>query len=410
MLVSIARISAILLWMPAIGLSILGDKMLSPYELLILLLLPVIALTSLEPRRLFFGLVALTICTISYSNSMNRSVSTVYYFYYVLIIIPHMLLFIQILEDDEAARAFIVSFVRTGVWMGPLAVLQFLSPFEISLINNSNYALQTGLHRAQLFAPEASILAALYVVAICLTIFNTFRHVEPGLRGDSLTYSSLLAGLATTVSTSALLVLPPLLLFIFRICGVSWKTLVKFLFIGGILLAIFFVAEYQDRVASGDSTSSALLRFASMLAGLQIVLQHWLTGLGLGMNKTVGDAVKLIYFAWTKEVVDKPGIDSFQLSLMAETGVFPGIISIAILIVCYRVVKDRLGNHSNVAVITAMMAICIWFVSLLTSGYRGLAHCWLCFPAGYVVYMRTRSHRKAASREHTVPTANDAVV
>jgi hypothetical protein len=387
-LTRLARIAAVLMWAPGVGISVYGGKMLAPYEIFILLILPIIVITSLEPRRLLFGLIAIGVCTLSLVYSIDRSTSAVYYYYYAVVTIPGMLLFVQIFEDDEAARAFFVTFVRTGIWLSPLAVIQFLSPIPIPLVNNTNYALETGLHRAHLFAPEASILAALYLVAICLTTFNSIRRVEERIPRDTLSIVSLFAGLATTVSTAALTLLPPLLLYILRKCGVSWGRLIRYVVLGALLLTVFFFVEYQDRVASGDSTSSTLLRFASMVAGAQAIMSHWITGLGLGMNRNVALAIKLIYFEWTHILTEKPGIDSFQLSLMTEMGVLPGVFSVAVLVVCFKSLRRILNTSPGISELISIFGICLWFVSLLTSGYRGLAHCWLYFPAGYVVFLR----------------------
>jgi hypothetical protein len=396
MLNRLTIIVAILQWAPGLGLTVYGDKMLSPYEILILLVLPVIALTSLEGRRLLFWLVAITISTLSYLNSLNRSQSALYLQYYLLIIIPHMLLFLQIFEDDEATRTFFVAFVKTGVWIAPLALAQFLSPVLVTLANNSNYFIVRELHRTALFTPEASVLAALYVIAICISVYNSFKSIEPRLPSSIASYAWMIVGLVTTLSTSMVILLPPLLLFICLLCGISWKTLMRYSAIGVLVLVAFYLVGYQERVSGGDSSSSSLLRAASILAGIYIILQHAAFGLGLGMNKTVEDSVKLIYFALSHNVVKKSGIDSFQVSLMAEMGVLPGILAIMFSVGSYRMLRKNRFLSNGTTSLIAMFSICVSFVSLLTSGYRGLAYCWLSFPAGYAVYLRGR--RATANR------------
>jgi len=409
MLKRIAGISGFLQWAPAVGVTVYGDKMLSPYELFILLLLPAIIITSFEFRRLAFWVIAMGISTMSFLNSLNPSTSAIYLQYYLLVIIPHMLLFVQIFENDEATRAFFISFVKTGVWLGPFAVLQFISPVQITLANNSNYFIVKELHRSALFTPEASILAALYVIAISLAIYNSYARIEPRIPAGVASYVSMVAGLATTLSTSMVLVLPPLLLFTFRLCGVSWRTLIRYAALGSVVLAAFYFVGYESRVSGGDSSSSTLLRFASMLAGIYMILQHSITGLGLGMNKNVEDAVKVIYFALTHNVIKKSGIDSFQIGLMAEMGVLPGLFSIAFVVICYKTLKKAASSIQGATALIAMLAICVSFVSLLTSGYRGLAYCWLSLPAGYVVYLRNKSKADLPVLDSAVPlVAGDA--
>jgi hypothetical protein len=236
-----------------------------------------------------------------------------------------------------------------------------------------------------LFTPEPSILAALYVLALCIAIYNSYTRIEPRMPGSKASLFVLIAGLATTLSSSVVIVLPPLVAFILHLCGVAWKTLFRYAAIGLIVLIVFYFVGYQERVSGGDSSSSILLRFASVLAGIYIILQHAATGLGLGMNKTVEDSVKLIYFALAHNVVKKSGIDSFQIGLMAETGVLPGLICLGFMRSCYRTLKRNIGRPADSTALIAMLGVCISFVSLLTSGYRGLAYCWLIFPAGYVV-------------------------
>jgi hypothetical protein len=164
----------------------------------------------------------------------------------------------------------------------------------------------------------------------------------------------------------------------------------RYAVLGAVVLVIFYFVGYQDRVEGGDSSSSTLLRFASMLGGIYIILQHAVTGLGLGMNKHVEDSVKLIYFALTHNIIKKSGIDSFQIGLMAEMGVLPGIICIGLVIACYRTLRKKASLLMGSTALIAMLTICVSFVSLLTSGYRGLAYCWLAFPAGYAVLLRRK--------------------
>lgn len=408
MLARLASISAFLLWCPGVAVTVYGDRMLSPYELLIALMLPVVIVTSFQPRRLLFGVVSLAICTASYLHSLDRSTSGIYWLYYVFIIIPHMLFFLQIFEDDCATRAFLSSFVRSGVWLAPLAAIQFLSPVPISFINNTNYSLQFGIHRAQLFAPEASILAALYVVALCLAIYNAYLKIEPRIPSNTGAFVLLTIGLASTVSTSAFIVLPPLLMMTFSFCGVPLRSLIRYMALGVALLVAFYFLEYQDRVSSGDTTGSTLIRLASMAAGIQIIFQHSMTGLGLGMNKTVADAIAVIYASWAHELINKPGIDSFQISLMAEMGISPGFLSALMVVVCYRclaahrIVIGQINRPLSAVALVALLSICVWVISLLTSGYRGLAYCWLFFPAGYMVHLKTGLLNRPPMEEATL--------
>jgi hypothetical protein len=403
MLRRLAGISGFLQWAPAVGLTVYDGRMLSIYELMILLLLPAIVLTAFELRRFAFWVIAMGISTMSFLNSLNRSTSAIYLQYYLLVIIPHMLLFVQIFENEEATREFFTSFVKTGVWLGPLALIQFLSPFNITLANNTNYFIVSELHRTALFAPEPSILAALYVIAISLAIYNSYTRIEPRMPSSAGSYIWMVVGLATTLSTSMVIVLPPLLLFVFRLCGVPWRTLIGYSVLGFLGLTVFYFVGYQDRVSGGDTSSSTLLRFASILGGLYVILQHWMTGLGLGMNKSIEDTVKIIYFALSHDMVKKSGIDSFQIGLMAEMGVLPGIFSIALLVVCYRTLKRKVSSVTGSTALIAMLAISVSFVSALTSGYRGLAYCWLSFPAGYVVYLRARRKADRPILDSAVP-------
>jgi hypothetical protein len=88
---------------------------------------------------------------------------------------------------------------------------------------------------------------------------------------------------------------------------------------------------------------------------------------------------------------------------MAEMGVLPGIFSIALLVVCYRTLKRKVSSVTGSTALIAMLAISVSFVSALTSGYRGLAYCWLSFPAGYVVYLRARRKADRPILDSAVP-------
>jgi uncharacterized membrane protein YozB (DUF420 family) len=121
------------------------------------------------------------------------------------------------------------------------------------------------------------------------------------------------------------------------------------------------------------------------------------------MSKNVEDAVKVIYFALSHQIIKKTGIDSFQISLMAEMGVIPGLFSIALVVTCYRALKRRARSMQGATALIAMLSISVSFVSLLTAGYRGLAYCWLSLPAGYVVYLRNKSKANLLVLDSAVP-------
>lgn len=390
MLCVVARIAAILIWMPGVGIPIAGTRMLSLYEVVIAILLLPIMISSIEPRRLVFGSIALGVCSIGLIFSIDRSTSAPYFLYYALVIIPHMLLFLQIFENESATCEFLRAYVGTGVFLGPIALLQFLSPVPITLLNNTNYHLQIGaVHRAQLFAPEASLLAAMYVIAISVAIYSARRNLDPGGPYGGWSIASMIIGLGTTVSTSAIALLPAMLLLIFKLTGASWRSLLKYIFLVSVLLPIFYFLLYRDRVASGDSTTSIIFRLASMVVGMQVVAQHIWTGLGLGMSSTVSDLVTTLYLEWSGQLDQKPGVDSFQLALAAEMGILPAIISVGALWIFFRTIRIR-REGQKIFELLAMFGIAVWVVSLLTSGYRGLPYCWLFFPAAYALFFRTR--------------------
>ena len=55
--------------------------------------------------------------------------------------------------------------------------------------------------------------------------------------------------------------------------------------VGGIIAGVlFYELVYARRINSGDTESSVAMRAATDVVGFFLVLDHWRTGLGMGMN------------------------------------------------------------------------------------------------------------------------------
>lgn len=392
MLLLIARMAGILLWIPAVGVPVPGGVMLAPYELLLVVLQPILWITALDRKRLPMVAIALAIVTLAYAASVNRSASTVYYVFFVLFTIPNFLLLLNLFEDKNATRVFVSTFIKTGIWMTPIAILQFVSPYEIPLTNNVNYALSSGVqYRAWGFTPEASILAALYIVSIAMTLFNLCRRADPGIPGSIQTIVILSAGLYCTNSSSTLTLLPLIAVYVLLLCRVSWKYFTAAGVIGAVSGWLFYVTLYGIRIESGSTVSSVGIRLATDIVAVIIVAKNWATGLGPGMNNDATDDVMMYFFLLTGHVGEtKEGFNNFVLAQMVELGVLPGILSIAGLFLLMRFLWRRRDVPAEPIDFVCIFGVAICVIGSIIGGYRGLAVEWLYYPAAAAVYIRQR--------------------
>jgi len=268
--------------------------------------------------------------------------------------------------------------------MAPLAVVQFALPFPVNLVNNSNFSLQLdAVHRSQLFCPEASILAALLVVAMAVVLFNTITKVDPRIPRGFLPLVLLFLGLASTLSSSVIVLLPLIVIIIFYFGGARLSRVIPYTLIGSVAVAAFYGLAYVGRVNSGDAGGSVIVRTISVMAGLKMFTSHWLVGNGLGSNREVAYQDVYLFERWLGYPVFKPGIDSFQIALMNEMGVIAALLSGFALIILFRRARDsRIQSGQR---ILAVFGAVVWVVAFFTTGYRGLQYCWLFFPAAYAV-------------------------
>jgi hypothetical protein len=74
--------------------------------------------------------------------------------------------------------------------------------------------------------------------------------------------------------------------------------------------------------------------------------------------------------------------------------------SVIFFITSFRIAADQ---DCAMRALIAISAICLWPVSLLTSGCSGLVYCWQCFPIGNVVYFKTRRKPAEPARNSKDP-------
>jgi hypothetical protein len=426
-----ACVFGILLWLPGVSYSITKTIHLQPVEIFVLLwfgfgIFPRLRFAAREYADRELLIICGVICVswvISTVWSIDRLASLRYVTYYGLIILPAMLFFYRVAHTDKLFAQFLSGFLLGATLSAALGFFQAaLGPRMLRLVNNENFALVHGLHKASGFTPEASILAGLLIIAIMVLLLlltsverrDTLKrcNAPPYLTsGTSLTVLLVitLAGLFSTLSSSVIVVLPVCALAGYLLSSrvLRLRSLLLGILCISLVVAVFMHTAWATR-SIADSHGSILLRFASMTAAFDISVSNWLTGVGLGMlSRVIGAPIEQIMRAKYLDsdlpsiaYIAKDGVDSFILHLIAEQGI---LILFAFIIALMSIFLARYGaprseSDREITAMIAVLAMSSFIVGALTVGYRGLIHLWLLFPAACAIQSRRSSGLHATNK------------
>jgi len=349
----------------------------------ILLLAPAYLLVALAagPRLgpgvlvwLLAGLVSLALGTL-FSGDPRYSA-----FYFVIQAMPLLLFgltFGLILSRTDDTGAFLSGYVLGAAVSSLLCVAQFTSSsvfgVEISVTNNSNFALVAPKGRGVGFTPEAALLAILLIPAIALLYAE--RGATDSLLPARLRHPALLvligAGLVCTRSSS--MVLLPLVLLAVDLLrsgnvGGFLKRSRLLVALGGVLLLVF-VPLYSLRLERNDAQASTTYRLEKLLAGAEMFLEHPVQGAGLGRVSDAGFFDGYVEhrkdWSWRGEE-ERKGVDSWTLRLAAEGGL---IALIAFYYPLLRPVVPAL-RRSPAGRALLSLGFALLVMQALISGYR----------------------------------------
>jgi len=159
--------------------------------------------------------------------------------------------------------------------------------------------------------------------------------------------------------------------------------------------AIFVVLQHTERTFHMSLAGSPNLESRSGNAHLDPI--HPLEYLVIDCASTHG----------TTDIVGRYGVRIGKSVSEKDDGIYSAML-------VDRSAYDRVGafdtsfrcaaNHDwAVRALITISAMCLWLVSLLTSGCSGLVYCWQYFPIGNVVYFNTRRKPAAPARNSIYP-------
>jgi hypothetical protein len=417
-------LAGIFIWLPGIGLNV-GGQYLQPFEILLLVWMVVEGIRFLLRGKIkltYFVRFMVPMFSISWIISAvfseNISESIIYLLYYFGLILPGMFLLYNIAISESRFIFFIQGFLVGGIVSSIVGVCQFLlGPQYFNFINNKNFSL-IPVKKAFGFTPEASILAGLLVIAIAVVLFllkrKDCRNYFRKFHNKSLIVSQnklllllmiLVTGFIATLSSSVIVVLPIVIMYLY-VKMYNVEKLLKTIFTEGlvfvVIILVFYFGFWENRWETGDASGSMVMRAASMIAALETFFQNWLIGVGLG---NTSEAVTETTTGWIDKIMPglpvKSGVDSFPLHLMVEQGI------VAFLLIVYSVRWGWKGINRKMMRINPMLPLLSvilfssFIVGLLTVGYRGLYHLWLIFPFSVAIHSLFKETAKSSTRNDT---------
>ena len=76
---------------------------------------------------------------------------------------------------------------------------------------------------------------------------------------------------------------------------------------------------------------------------------------------------------------------------MVEMGVVPGLLSLIVLYILARFLWRRRDVTPEPIDFVALFGVVVWWMGFMVGAYRGLLFEWLYYPAGFAIYLRSRS-------------------
>jgi hypothetical protein len=419
----IAILIGFLLWLPGIGLHLFGDNYIQPAEILILgwlmfwFLPNTMSLKKYKINKylllvvsgMFYSWIISTLFSLSPINSLS------YLIYYSAFIMPSIILFYYIATSTILLVKFIMGFIWGAFLSCFISIGQVISgDATFHFINNKNFGLVSPMPRAYGLTPEPSILAGLLIIAmaiICYLIYDIeLRQIFKGHGTSKIFHNKktlftaglfLFIGLILTKSSLTLIVLPIIISFIFIILNGLRRFLIilpKVIF----LIALFVLPSYYlfwaERIATGDASGSIVIRAISMFVGITVAIQHWVTGVGLGMTSlavTENISRLLENYPWIY-IGEKSGVDSFFIRFLLEQGILGLILLVMVFLWGVSFRKELSGWKIPIQMINIVLIISFasFIVGAASVGYRGLIHLWIFFSFNTAIASLKIARRK----------------
>jgi O-Antigen ligase len=279
-------------------------------------------------------------------------------------------------------RIFLNAYVAAALASSAVGIAQAVVSQTMGIFfrftNNENFSLVIPIGRAVVFAPEASILAALLLPAFaCIWVERRrpYSLLFAPLRGRFAT-TLLLAGLIATRS-SMLLLAPLVLLVTMWFAAPSWK---EFVASSGRTLmtvaiaGVLFMPVYQMRTQGADDAGwSEAWRMLKISTGLRIFAHNPILGAGPGYVSDPANFASNLEIppamAWMSGQPNK-GIDSTPVRLLAEGG------ALGLLLAYYPVLFRWRRAHAAVQTDAwrpfFSLALPLLFVQTVSIGYRDI--------------------------------------
>lgn len=398
-----------LLWFPGIGVPLMAGSFLQPIEVLILgwvyfRVFPQFLLT--EKFRLKTSVVVISGILfynwiISTLFSMSPLSTLVYLVYHLAVILPVVFMFFYIGLSPKNLASFLHGLLAGALLSSLVAFGQVVTGNgTFHFINNQNFSLVAPMRRAYGFTPEPSILGGLLVITIAI-VFNLFisdghREFFRSTGSHEILFSKkkqlifavlLFMALVATGSSLVIIVLPLVISSVYvSVKGIrklisNLPVIIIFMLL---LIGPFYFFVWADRIQTGDAGGSMTIRAVTMSLGLSTALEHWITGVGLGMTGPVlGDKIMAALNAIPGlYIAEKTGIDSFVIRMLLEQGI------LGLSLLCFSVYWLFIGLRRAptwrvpypMVSLLSMISLVSLLIGAVSVGYRGLIHLWIFIP------------------------------
>lgn len=257
----------------------------------------------------------------------------------------------------------------------------------VTLLNNNPsfpsvvaYADQGVLGRGFGFTPEPGVLS---VVLLPILLILIFELVGGKITGAKVIQTVIIfAGLLSTLSISIILSLPLSVLIFFIVKEkknsriVVHKKILKWvpiivMIIFSIIIMFYSTNDYfVNRVSNLLTDGSMLIRYYSMVTGIDIFLQSPIYGQGVSISSDL-----FLNYSFIYDIGEKAGVDSIIILIMMQQG----IIGIAIYIT--MIVLSIKSSRKNFPLLAGVIGVVI--ATALQCGYIAIYHLWILLGLGY---------------------------
>ena len=388
------------LWTPALGLPV-GPMWLQPVDILIVLGYPtILAFLPQLPKKT--ALVILLSAASAFCAALNGGDFFILV-YYLGFVTPFLLFIGVVASRPDTRKTFITFFALGGATSLALFTgLLVVGAENLDFRNNMTFGLPQQYKRGFGLFPEVSTFSThlIYLLGVIIVFLRaqTVRRLFPFGRVSVLAVLVIIC-LLFTRSTSILVVAPAIVaVAYFKGRTLSLKGVVGAILVVAIttiLLQVYIEVFYSERASAGGHRS-IWLRGISILAGLSVLPNGEIFGVGLGNNHMITErAIETARTLGFSLILIPEGINSFVVTRIFEEGwsvVLPFGVAFSYLVVTCTVYQRDVYARAFV-----VLAVASAMVSLSVTGYRGIYMNWFWLAAASALMNQTKPQTQPIS-------------